>query len=111
MKLGYEIRFGTFIKRPNRFIAYIDVDGSEVICHVPNTGRLKELLTPGARVLLSYHPLGNRKTRYELRMVMKGEAIVYEVIKEFSGYSLIKREVTYQNSRFDLQLIDTLTMN
>lgn len=120
MKLHYEIFYGTFIRRPNRFIAYIDLSGTEVICHVPNTGRLKELLVPGVKVLLSFHPAENRKTHYELRMVMKEgfwvsidsqlpnllayEAIVNEVVTELAGYSEVRREVTYQNSRFDLQL-------
>ncbi len=114
------MRFGNFIKRPNRFIAHIDMDGIEVICHVPNTGRMKELLTPNAKVMLSYEPAKHRKTQYELRMVMKNgqwisvdsqlpnalafEAITGGVIEELNGYSEIKREVTYENSRFDLQL-------
>ncbi len=121
MKLNYEFCYGTFLRRPNRFIAYIDVSGSEVISHVPNTGRLRELLIPGAEVLLSYHPSPLRKTEYELRMVKKEghwvsidsqlpnllahEAIANDVITELTGYSGIRREVVYQNSHFDLQLI------
>jgi sugar fermentation stimulation protein A len=120
MRLNYEIFHGTFLRRPNRFIAYIDVAGREVISHVPNTGRLRELLVPGAEVLLSYHPSALRKTEYELRMVKKEgfwvsidsqlpnllahEAIANDVIPELSGYTNIRREVVYQNSRFDLQL-------
>ena len=52
MKLDYDSYIGTFISRPNRFIAHINIDGEEVISHVPNTGRLKELLYPGVPVLL-----------------------------------------------------------
>lgn len=121
MTLDYDLYFGTFISRPNRFIAHIDIDGEEVISHVPNTGRSKELLIPGTTVMLSYHSSESRKTKYELRMVKKNDswisidsqlpnALAYEAIsngtiKELSGYSHIKREVKYQNSRFDLQLI------
>lgn len=120
MILDYDLHFGIFISRPNRFIAHIDIDGEEVISHVPNTGRLKELLIPGVDVTLSYHSSENRKTKYELRMVKKNDfwisidsqlpnALAYEAItngtiKELSGYSHIKKEVKYQNSRFDLQL-------
>ena len=43
---------GKFISRPNRFIAYVEIDGKEEICHVKNTGRRKELLVPGAQVFL-----------------------------------------------------------
>lgn len=123
MILDYDLHFGTFISRPNRFIAHIDIDGEEVISHVPNTGRLKELLIPGVAVMLSYHSSESRKTKYELRMVKKNDswisidsqlpnALAYEainkgIIKELIGYSHIKREVKYQNSRFDLQLART----
>ena len=121
MIFNYDASFGRFIKRPNRFIAHMNLDGKEVICHVPNTGRLKELLLPGVRVMMSYHPSKHRKTKYELRMIMKDnmwfsidsqlpnalafEAITHGVIDELKGYSEIKREVRYENSRFDLQLI------
>ena len=121
MKLNYDIYYGNFLKRPNRFIAHIDLAGNEIISHVPNTGRLRELLYPGAEVMLSYHPSKTRKTQYELRMVKKGsswisidsqlpnalahEAIANDIIEELKGYSQIKREVTYGNSRFDLQLL------
>ncbi|HHW68186.1 MAG: sugar fermentation stimulation protein [Epulopiscium sp.] len=121
MKLNYEICYGTFIKRPNRFIAHVNVSGKEVICHVPNTGRLKELLYPGVKVMLSYHPSSTRKTNYELRMVQKEnswisidsqlpnalahEAVLSGIIEELKGYPVIKKEVSYSNSRFDLQLM------
>ncbi|WP_058486190.1 DNA/RNA nuclease SfsA [Defluviitalea phaphyphila] len=126
MKLNYDIVYGKFIRRPNRFIAHIDVSGKEVICHVPNTGRLKELLYSGVEVILSYHPTSsNRKTKYDLRMIKKGDywisidsqlpnALAYEaisqgIIKELRNYSEIKKEITYKNSRFDLQLIGDKT--
>lgn len=125
MLLNYDIHIGHFKSRTNRFIALIDLDGKEVISHVPNTGRLKELLIPGATVMLSYHPSPSRKTHYELRMVKKDdrwvsidsqlpnalahEAIASGLIIELAGYSHIKREVTYQNSRFDLQLSKSIT--
>ena len=47
---------GTFLKRPNRFIAYVEVNGQRVICHVKNTGRCRELLTSGCTVVLEFHP-------------------------------------------------------
>ena len=56
------LKEAVFLKRPNRFIAWISIEGQEVKCHVKNTGRLKELLIPGARILVepSYDP--KRKT-------------------------------------------------
>ena len=41
---------GTFLARPNRFIAYVDIAGQTETVHVKNTGRCKELLVPGTRV-------------------------------------------------------------
>lgn len=121
MKLDYDIHYGIFSQRPNRFIAHIQMKGEEVIAHIPNTGRLKELLCPGTEVMLSYHPSLRRKTKYELRMVKKNanwvsidsqlpnalasEAISSGVIEELKGYPILKREVFYGNSRFDIQLI------
>ena len=60
---------GTFLKRPNRFIAYVEVNGQRVICHVKNTGRCRELLTSGCTVVLEFHPHARemgRKTEFDL---------------------------------------------
>ena len=54
---------GTFIARPNRFIAYVEIDGREEIVHVKNTGRCRELLPPGARVWCQRSDNPNRKTK------------------------------------------------
>lgn len=64
MILYYDTHFDIFRNRPNRFIAHIDIDGKEVISHVPNTGRLRELLVPDASVMLSHHPSKHRKTLF-----------------------------------------------
>ena len=58
-----------FLARPNRFIALCDVDGAEQRVHVKNTGRLRELLRPGAELLLSRSDAPGRKTAYDLRCV------------------------------------------
>lgn len=112
---------GYFIDRPNRFIAHIQVNGASITAHVKNTGRCRELLLPGAEVILQYHPdaeaLG-RKTAYSLIGVYKelesGERILinmdsqapnhvaYEWMAEFPGISGLRREVTFGQSRFDL---------
>ena len=41
---------GRFIARPNRFVAYAEINGRTEVCHVKNTGRCKELLTEGCTV-------------------------------------------------------------
>lgn len=65
-----------FIRRPNRFIAHILHEGEEKICHVKNTGRCKELLTPGARLLVQQAENPQRKTPFDLISVYKGERLI-----------------------------------
>ncbi len=78
--MRYEhIKEGRFISRPNRFIAHVDIDGQDIVCHVKNTGRCRELLLPGVPVLLEYHPkaaLAGRKTSYDLVAVRKGDLLI-----------------------------------
>ena len=117
-----------FISRPNRFIANVMVNGREETVHVKNTGRCRELLIPGVRVVLEdCRHIPNRKTRYSLIAVYKGdmlvnmdsqapngviqEAVASGVLSLFPGSGRVeslqvKREVTYGNSRFDLMVTD-----
>lgn len=107
-----------FIKRPNRFVAHIIINGQEEICHVKNTGRLGELLLPGAKVYVSRNDNPNRKTKYSLIAVEK-EGVLYNIDSQVpnqlalewvhSGHfekniSYVKPEKTYKNSRFDLYI-------
>ena len=67
---------GTFIARPNRFIAHVEIDGNVEICHVKNTGRCRELLPPGAKVWCQVSDNPNRKTKYDLITVQKGDRLI-----------------------------------
>lgn len=67
---------GIFLRRPNRFIAHIEIDGQEQICHVKNTGRCKELLPAGAKVWCEVSDNPNRKTKYDLITVQKGQRLI-----------------------------------
>ena len=110
-----EIRKAKFISRPNRFVAFVDIDGEELACHVKNTGRCRELLVPGAEVFLEESNNPARKYKYSLVTVRKGKRLVNmdsqapnkvvgEWLKEgglFSGITLLKAESTYKKSRFD----------
>ena len=61
-----------FLKRENRFIAYVEKNGERIPVHVPNTGRCKELFVPGRKVLLNgAEPGSKRKTAYSLVTVDK----------------------------------------
>jgi len=67
---------GVFLRRPNRFIAEVEVDGRVEICHVKNTGRCKELLVPSAKVYLNESGNPARSTKYDLIAVYKGERLI-----------------------------------
>ena len=109
------VRRGVFVDRPNRFIAHAELDGQRVVCHVKNTGRCRELLTPGAVIYLQESDNPNRKTRYDLIAVEKGGLLINmdaqapnQVFREWAegggflpGLSLLRPETTWGNSRFD----------
>lgn len=113
----------TFIKRPNRFIAHCMVNGKEEIVHVKNTGKCRELLVEGCTVYLQEHDNPNRKTKYSLINVLKGDRLInmdsqvpnkvaYEALlsKKIVLPGLdeeiisIKCEKTYRSSRFDIYI-------
>lgn len=67
---------GRFLSRPNRFIAMVDVNGRETVCHVKNTGRCRELLVPGAPVYLAPGVTPGRRTPYDLVAVDKSGLLI-----------------------------------
>ena len=67
---------GTFLSRPNRFIAHVEIDGEEQIVHVKNTGRCRELLPAGAQVFCQLGTNPKRKTKYDLITVRKGDRLI-----------------------------------
>ena len=70
------IMHGKFLSRPNRFIALVEMNGKEQICHVKNTGRCRELLIPGTHVILSAAKNPARKTAFDLVAVKKGDRLI-----------------------------------
>ena len=67
---------GIFRKRPNRFIAHVEIGGQMQVVHVKNTGRCRELLVPGALVWCQHSDNPARKTQYDLIAVKKGERLI-----------------------------------
>jgi len=110
---------GTFLARPNRFIAHVEVEGRVEVCHVKNTGRCRELLVPGAKVWLVESDNPARKTRYDLVAVEKvrpgGTLLVNmdsqapnHIFGEWAGagnfrpgLTILRPETTFGASRFD----------
>ena len=106
---------GIFVDRPNRFIAHVNVDGIIETVHVKNTGRCKELLLPGVKVILEVPEKKERKTKYDLIGVYKknfgliniDSQAPNKVAKEWlenKGYEYIKPEYTYGQSRIDFYM-------
>jgi sugar fermentation stimulation protein A len=110
---------GRFVNRDNRFRATVKVDGLEQWAHVPNSGRLTELFTPGRPVWLSRVDGGHRKTRFDLKLVeydfvlvsvdarlpnpLFAEALADGKLPDFS-YPVVEREMTLDESRLDFRL-------
>lgn len=112
------IKKAIFLRRPNRFIAYILIDGHEEQAHVKNTGRCKELLVEGCTVYVEEHHNPKRKTKYSLIAVEKGALLINmdsqapnKVVQEwlltkepFGPMSFLKPECKHGDSRFDFYL-------
>ena len=114
MKYDNIIR-AVFIKRPNRFIAEVEIDGRRETVHVKNTGRCRELLIPGCEVWLTAPGTPNRKTLYDLVAVRKENGILFNidsqapnmVVKEWlagQDYEKVVPEYSYGDSRIDFYM-------
>ena len=123
--LGDDLVEAKFIRRVNRFLALVELNGREEGIHVANSGRLRELFLPGASVWLKPAPVlslskGGRKTAYDLALVetagtlvsadarlpnaLVAEAVAAGLLEDFGARSAIVRESTFGESRFDLML-------
>lgn len=115
-KLG-ELVYGEFISRPNRFVGEMLVDGKSATCHIADTGRLKEILTIGRRILVSGNP-PHLKTDYRLIACEMDEWVLINtaihthiaraaIRKGVLGFipEALKPEVKVGNSRLDF-LVD-----
>jgi sugar fermentation stimulation protein A len=129
LKIEGEMVRARFLSRTSRFSVLAElVDGAgeagevgRFECHLPNPGRLKELLVPGAELLL--RPAKNpdrRKTKFDVfAVVADGQAVIVDsrvanhIMREafssgdlpcFSGYDLVRSEPAFGKSRLDFLL-------
>ena len=109
---------GVFLQRPNRFIAHVEIDGENCICHVKNTGRCRELLVPGAKVWCQRNDDPKRKTQYDLIAVEKGSRLINmdsQAPNKAAGewlaagglgqISELRAETVFEDSRFDFSFL------
>ena len=109
---------GRFLARPNRFIAQVEIDGQEEIVHVKNTGRCRELLPKGAEVWCQRSDNPNRKTKFDLITVRKGQRLINmdsqapntaagEWLKNggLGEISQLKAEYKHGDSRYDFSFV------
>ena len=120
MKIQNEVTKAVFVNRPNRFVAYVMLNDEIIKVHVPNTGRCREILKEGTVVVLRKGNGSERKTPYDLIGAYKGdmfinidsqipnsvvdEALKNGAISSLKEYKIIRREKTFENSRFDFYL-------
>ena len=112
---------GIFLERPNRFIAFVKYKEQTLRCHVPDPGRLKEILYPGVTVLLRFpNPKTNEKTDAGLigiyvpstdiwvstdsQLASRYIRSEWKQLPIFQDYQKIKPEFTYGESRIDFLL-------
>jgi sugar fermentation stimulation protein A len=120
MRIGWALLEASFVVRENRFRARVSLAGEEVPAHLPNPGRLSELLLPGRRVFLGEARAPHRVTEYDLLMVQLPETLVsvdarlpYRLFAEaletgtrpeFAGLTIVSPEFRYGESRLDFLL-------
>ncbi len=108
------------MRRENRFAATVDLNGGRELVHVPNSGRMRELLLPGAEVLLLEASSPARRTAYDLVVAsatdtlvsvdsrvpnaVVAEALASGSVPGLEGYPEISPERTWGSSRFDFHL-------
>ena len=120
MKINYSFLEASFIDRPNRFLTRVKYNNKIVNSHLPDPGRLKELLKPGARILIKEEKGKHRKTAYSTQAVYNKNVLISLntlIPNQFTEYLLRekklvflknwvidKKEIPYDNHRFDFRL-------
>ena len=121
---GGQLSEAEFVDRPNRFLVRARV-GSEVVeAHLPDPGRLRELLQPGRKIWL--RPADNAKRRTQWSVVLTRSldgcewvsldstlpnrlirvALENRALEEFGSWRLLRPEFRMGRHRFDFLLAD-----
>ena len=120
VKLGFKLLKGTFNKRMNRFLAEIELNNRKVLAHLPNSGRMLTVLSPGCEAYVKTENASNRKTKYTM-FAVKRENLPIIVDTRFANkvvkmlidrslfpplrkYRVLKENTLKNNSRIDFLL-------
>lgn len=109
------------MERPNRFLVRCKVDNNVINAHLPDPGRLKELLLPNSLLFLEHSQLKNRKTHYTVHLVntprgyvsintrypnmLVFKSLQHYCLPGFEHYQLVRPEVPIKNHRLDFELL------
>ena len=117
---------GTMLKRKSQFTAIIEINGEELIAHIPTTNRIGDVENKNIPCLLSYNPDPKRKLNYTveavllsdddnwvgINQILSNKLVEYffleheldEIVNEYDG---IQREVNLGISKLDFKVGDT----
>ena len=114
------IHRASFVDRPNRFLGHVQLNNEIVEAHIPNPGRMLELMVPGKEVYVRESLKKERRTRYDLIGVKHDGVMVSidsylpnrfmkrilsdSILDEFSGYENVISEPRIYEGRFDFLL-------
>ena len=123
MKIKGPLIPAVFLDRPNRFLTIISIDGINYKSHLPDPGRLKELLEVGVKIYVRPEPRSSlRKTRFTTVFVEKNgqlislvstlpnvfvkDALINKQLSMYKDFKLIRPEIKIKNHRIDFLLED-----
>ena len=121
VKLKGSLIPATLIERTNRFLNIVNIEGVKHKSHLPDPGRLNELLIVGCKLLVRPEPkTSKRKTRYTTIFVdLDGqlislvstlpnafvkEALIAKTLPMYKSFNLIRPEIVIGNHRLDFLL-------
>ena len=119
MQFPTQLVHGRLIKRYKRFLADVLLDdGTVVTAHCTNSGSMKSCLEDNAEVYLTPVDDPKRRTKFTWEMIFMNndwigintsipnklafQYVSEGIIEKLSGYTDVKREVKYDDSRFDV---------
>ncbi|MCB2197051.1 MAG: DNA/RNA nuclease SfsA [Bacteroidetes bacterium] len=119
MVFNEKLIHGRLIKRYKRFLADVTLDNGDVVtAHCTNSGSMKSCLEENAEVYLFPVNDPKRKTKFTWEMIkinsdwvgintgnpnkLAFEAVSNNKIDKLKGYTEVKREVKFGDSRFDV---------